>query len=106
VIEENRDVKDETERTMIATAVLVKPPARSSGANSSDAGSGRLLLFDPSGKNVVEVASGVREIHLINVSAGELTILYERNRRFVLAAFDSGSLAKRREQEIDIPLLK
>ena len=67
---------------------------------------GKLLLFDPSGKKVVEVANDVRVIHLTSLSGGELTILYERNRRLVLAAFDPGSLAKRGEQEIDIPQLK
>jgi len=37
---------------------------------------------------------------------GELIILYERDRRLVLATFDPGSLAKHREQEIDVPQLK
>ncbi len=48
----------------------------------------------------------MREIHLASLSGGELIILYERDRRLVLATFDPGSLAKRREQEIDVPQLK
>ena len=65
--------------------------------------SGKLLLFDPSGRTIVEVANNVRNIHPTSLSGGDLTILYERNRRMVLAAFDPGSLAKRGEQEIDVP---
>ena len=67
---------------------------------------GKLLLFAPPGKKVVEVANNVREMHLASLSGGELTILYERDRRLVLAAFDPESLAKRREQEIDVPQTK
>jgi hypothetical protein len=32
-----------------------------------------------------------------------LAIVFERNRRLVLATVDPGSLAKRSEQEIDVP---
>jgi hypothetical protein len=101
VIADSSDIIDDTDRNakrMIATAVLVK-----STMASPETAAGRLLLFDPPGRKIVEVASNVREIHLASLSGGELTILYERNRRFVLAAFDPGSLAKRREQEIDVP---
>jgi len=86
---------------MIATAVLVK-----STASSPEAAVGKLLLFDTTGKKVVEVANNVREMHLASLSGGELSILYERDRRLFLAAFDPESLAKRREQEIDVPQTK
>jgi hypothetical protein len=88
-------------RNMIATAVLVK-----TATGGSEPSAGKLLLFDNSGRKIVEVADNVREIHLASVSSGELTILYERNRHLVLATFDPGSLSKRSEQEIDIPQLK
>jgi hypothetical protein len=104
VIGQSSDVTDETDRNarrMIASAVLVKPTA-----GSPETAAGRLLLFDPPGRKVVEVASNVREIHLASLSGGELIILYERDRRLVLATFDPGSLAKHREQEIDVPQLK
>jgi hypothetical protein len=52
------------------------------------------------------VASDVRELHLTSLSGGELTILFERNRRLVVAAFDPVSLTKRAEQEINVPQLK
>jgi hypothetical protein len=93
--------KIENPRKMIATAVLVKP-----ATGSSEPSSGKLLLFDNSGRKIVEVADNVREIHLASASNGELTIVYERNRHLVLAMFDPASLSKRSEQEIDIPQLK
>jgi hypothetical protein len=84
----------------IATAVLVKPPS-----DSPENASGRLLMFDPTGRKIVEVANNVRELHLASLSGGEVRILLERNRHFVLATFDPASLAKRGEQEIGVPQL-
>jgi hypothetical protein len=81
--------------------VLVKPQVDGQVTDK-----GRLILFDPPGRKVVEVADGVQEIQVASVAAGELTILYKQDRRLVLAAFDSGTLAKRREQQIDVPQLK
>ena len=104
VISESSDITDRIDantRRMIATAVLVKP-----AKGSPEIAPGRLLLFDPTGKKVVEVASNARDVHLASLSGGELSILYERDRRLVLAAFDPGSLAKRSEQEIDVPQVK
>jgi hypothetical protein len=104
VIGDSYDVVDDTDRKakrVIATAVLVKPPT-----GPPEITSGKLLLFDPPGRKVVEVANNVRDIHLVSLSSGEVTILYERDRRLVLSAFDPGSLDKRREQEIDVPQLK
>jgi hypothetical protein len=101
IISDSSDITEGTNgnaKRMIATAVLVK-----SATGSTESTPGRLLLFDFSGKTIVEVANNVREIHLTSLSGGDLTILYERNRRLVFAAFDPGSLAKRGEQEIDVP---
>ena len=103
VIAETLDIADETDRYRkrnLATAVLVR-----SITNSSDT-PGKLLLFDLPGKNVVEVANDVGEIQLASLSGNDLTILYERNRRLVLAVFDPATLAKRKEQEIEIPAIK
>ena len=103
VISEITDITDEknssTER-VIATAAVIK------SADSSEDTVGRLVLYNSSGKTLVEVANKVREVHLASYSDDELTILYERNRRFVLAGFDPGSLARRKELEIEVPLLK
>jgi hypothetical protein len=104
VIWESSDVPDEKDpktKRIIATAALVKP-----AIDRPDTVNGRLLLFEPSGKKTVDVANDVREIHVASLFGGELTILYERERRLVLAAFDPGSLAKKREQKIEVPQLK
>ncbi len=97
------EIIDETntsaERTL-ATSALVQP------ADAPDDTPGRLVLYNPSGKLIVEVANNVKKIHLASFSDGEITILYERNRRFVLAEFDPNSLARKKEQEIDVVQLK
>jgi hypothetical protein len=95
------DDTDRKAKRVIATAVLVTPTT-----SPTQITTGKLLLFDPPGRKVVEVANNVRDIHLASLSSGEVTILYERERRLVLSAFDPGSLTKRREQEIDVPQLK
>jgi hypothetical protein len=105
VISDNSDITTEgTERNskrLIATAVLVK-----SSTDSPENSAGRLLLFDATGRKIIDVASNVRELHLTSLTGGDLTIVFERNRRLVLATFDPGLLAKRGEQEISVPQLK
>ncbi|MGA9040584.1 MAG: hypothetical protein WB421_08625 [Terriglobales bacterium] len=102
VIADSTEINDERDakgtRT-VATAVLVMP-----ASNSAEAG-GRLLLFDPTARNIVEAATNVRAIQLAAFSGGELTVLYERKRHLVLAEFDPQSLARKSEQEIDVPQL-
>ena len=85
----------------MATVVLVKK--RGSALEAAD---GRLLLFNPSGKNVVEIADGVRTMHAATLLHGDVTVLFERQRRLFLVTFDPGSLAKRREQQLEVPQLK
>ena len=104
VIGERSDVKDEKDprrERIVATAVLVKPRT-----DHPESATGRLLVFDPSGKNVIEVATEVRDLHVATLNGGDLTLLYERGRHLVSAVFDPLSLAKKREQEIDVPQLK
>ena len=101
IVSDSSDITEGSDRSskrLIATAVLVKSPT-----GSPETAGGRILLFDASGRKIVEVASDVRELHLASLSGGELTVLFERNRRLVVAAFDPGSLTKRREQEIVVP---
>ena len=101
IVAENSDITEGAERSakrVIATVVLVK-----SATGSPETAGGRLLLFDASGQKIIEVASDVRELHLTSVSAGLLSILFERNRRLVVATFDPASLAKHAEQEIEVP---
>jgi hypothetical protein len=105
VITENSDVVKHDDQpktsTTLATAVLVKK--RGAVPEAAD---GKLLLFDPSGKNVVEVADAVRTIHAATLVHGDLAVLFERQRRLFLVSFDPVSLAKRREQEMSVPQLK
>jgi hypothetical protein len=58
----------------LATAALVKPTS-----NDPEVSSGRLLLFDPPGRKVMEVANGVRKLHVASYTNGEITLLYERD---------------------------
>jgi hypothetical protein len=68
---------------------------------------GRLILADPVGRQVQTVAEGVQEVNGVALNeAGELAILFSRNRKYVLTSFDSGSLKKKEEREIDVPKLK
>jgi len=95
-----RDGQSRTART-VATAVLVKERGP-----TLEAVDGRLLLFDPSGRNVVEVADGVRTLHTATLTDGDLTMLFERDRRLYLVTYAPDSLARRREQQMDVPQLK
>jgi hypothetical protein len=97
-IEEPQDTK---KARAVATVVLVKP-----ASGDPEVTKGELLLFDPAGKKIVRVANGVREMHIAALSGADLTIVYERDRRLVVASFDPGTLAKRVGQEIEIPPLK
>ncbi len=57
-------------------------------------------------RNTIEVANEVRDLHVASLMGNEIDLLYERNRRLVSAAFDSSSLAKKNEREIELPQLK
>jgi len=103
VIAEKSDVEDDRNvpaKRIIATVFLVKPRAIESPVT------GKLLVTDAGDSKMVEIANNVTDFHIASVNAGELIVIYERNRRLVLTAFDAGSLLKKREQEIQIPQLK
>jgi hypothetical protein len=57
-------------RRRVATVALVK-------ASDSDhqTGTGQLLLFGPAGRPVVEVADGVRALHVAALSSENITVL-------------------------------
>jgi len=104
VIEQRSDLKDvegDSKERLIATALLIAIPNSKSQPEPA-----RLVLFDASGKNLVEVANDVNNLQLATLSGNEIVLLYERNRHIVRATFDSSSLSKRREQEIEVPQLK
>jgi len=85
---------------LIATVVLVESPQYSENPV------GRLLLFDPTGKKVTEIADNVRRIDLAAFFEGHVRVLYEQNRKLVLTGFDPDSLAKLAEQQVEIPQLR
>jgi hypothetical protein len=95
------DEDDSKAKRIVATAALVKPTT-----GQLDVAKGKLLLFDPAAKHVIEVADAVRKIHVASVVNGEISLLYERDRRLVMARFDGATLARRGEEEIDVPQLK
>ena len=93
--------KEPNEKQVVVTAALVK-----SATETPESAIGKLLLFDPPGKRIVEVADHVRTIQVASIKGGELSILYERDKRLFLDVFDPRSIAKLREQEIEVPQLK
>lgn len=95
------DQKESSERRVVVTAILVK-----SASESPESAVARLLLYDPPGKKIVEVADNVRTIQVATIKGGELSILYDRDKRLLLDVFDPQSLAKLREQQVEVPLLK
>jgi len=97
----DQDHKESGEKQVIVTAVLVK-----SATESPESALGRLLLFDPAGKRIVEVADHVRTIQVATINRGELDVLYERDKRLFLDVYDPQSIGKLREQEIEVPQIK
>lgn len=83
----------------VATAALV----RSEGSDDTTA---RLILFDPTGRRVLEISEKVSEIHSSSSSEGKITILFGRNERVVRVTVDPASFTKLQEDEIEIPVLK
>jgi hypothetical protein len=104
-ITDNPDVvaheDDEKEKRIVATAALIK-----AASDQLDVATGKLLLFDPPAKKIVEVAAGVRKIHVVSLVNGEISLLYERERRLVMARYDATTLLRRGEEQIDVPQLK
>ena len=94
------DDQSKPKRT-VATVALVK-----ASDGDRQTGKGRLLLFGPSGTPIVEVADGVRALHVATLSGEQITVLYERDRQLVVASFAAASLAKLREQAMAVPPLK
>lgn len=104
VIGQRSDIKDdlgEAKEKLLATAALIEAESSQTAPSTN-----RLVLFDASGKNLVEVASEVSDLQLATLSGKEIVLLYERNRHLVRSTFDASSLVKRSEQQIEVPQLK
>ena len=104
VIEQRSDIKDdlgEAKEKLLATAALIEAESSQTAPSTN-----RLVLFDASGRTLVEVASEVSDLQLATLSGKEIVLLYERNRHLVRSTFDPSSLVKRSEQQIEVPQLK
>jgi hypothetical protein len=93
--------KDPNTGRVLVTTVLVKPVT-----SSPESTTGKLLLFDPPGTKIIEVADHVRTIQVAALEGDELSILYERDKQLFLIVFNPYSLAKLREQVIEVPQLR
>lgn len=89
----------------LVTVALVKPATEPIAAQT-----GRLLLLSPEGDRTLEVATGVREVsgHSLHVdptgvAPPRLSIVYERDRRFITAQYDVATLKLIRESELALP---
>ncbi len=102
VITESRGIEREEaggRKQLLALAGLVKP----AGADENLA-DGRLLVFDPTGRVVAPLSDGVRSLHLAAPGQGaEFIVMYERQRRFVVATLDPVTLKARSEHVLEIP---
>jgi hypothetical protein len=95
------DEDDARLKRIVAAAALVKP-----FGEQRDAATGRLLLCDPAGRRIIDIASGVRKLHVASVLNGVVTLLYERERHLMVAKYDGASLVKRGEEQVDVPQLE
>ncbi len=95
------DQEDGKSKRAVATVALVK-----AGDADRQTGTGALLVFGPSGTPIVQVADGVRALHVAALSGKQITVLYERDRQLVVALFEATSLAKQQEQTMPVPALK
>jgi hypothetical protein len=105
VIAESLEIEREAApnvKQVLAIAGLIKPL----GGDLRIA-EGRLLLFDPSGKTVEALADGVRTLHVAAIGQGsEYLVMYERQRKFVVATVDPVSLKARGQQVFEVPSLE
>jgi hypothetical protein len=101
-IDVRADVRESNEGRRIAEVILVKAVDRDASGDE-----GTLLLLDPTGRTVTTIAADVRAVNHAQLSIdGQINVLYERNRKYVLAKFDPTSLERQSEDELDVPQLK
>ncbi len=82
--------------------MLVKPYSA-----KSEASTGRLLVTDVTAEHITEVAPDVQNVHGVTLTpAGEIAVLFERDRKYEFALVDKSSLRKISERTITVPALK
>jgi hypothetical protein len=83
----------------LGMVALVKPYRE-----SAEASTGRLLMLDLTGLHVEQFASDVFALDGVTITpAGEIAVLFQKNRKYYLALFDRTTRAKRSEREIAVP---
>ena len=85
---------------VLATAVIVR------AADDDQSAAGRMLLFNRTGSEVVEVAKDATKIEVSALVGEDLVVIYDRKSKLVRATFDPASLSKRSEREVAVPILK
>ncbi len=104
VIAESLDIELEEgpdRKRLLAVAALVKP-----AVGDVSLVDGRLVVFDPAGAVVESLSEGVRRLHVANPGDGpELIVMFERQRRFVVATLDARTMKARSERVLEIPSL-
>ena len=83
----------------IATFALVKPSA-------PETQDGRLLLFDPTGRSIQEVAKDVAGVEATTYTKDEIAVLYRLRGSYMLSAFQRSTLAKVRDTPVTVPVIK
>ena len=82
-------------------------PARRGIEGDPPPATGKLLHFDPVDKVVRVLAEDARRLHVASVGpSGELLVLYERGRQFVIAQINATTLVLEHDQAFAIPALE
>ena len=97
--EEERESGD---RRQLAVVTLVKKK----GADS-ELDVGTLMIMDPEGRNSQVVSDGVRALsHAALTDDDRITLIFERQRKYVRAVIDRRSLKLESEVEVSVPALQ
>lgn len=88
-------------RRQLASVALVKL-----ATDDESDGTGTLLLVAADGARQLTISTGVRAVHSASVEAGTLRLLYEREKKLYLAAYESSTFQKSSETPIDVPSLQ
>lgn len=103
IVSHTEDIRPATdareERTPLASIALVKRSA-------DEAAPGELLVFDPTGAEIVSVGDGIRRIQAAFASGSEFLVVFERDAKYHVARFDAASRRKLGEAQIRVPALR
>lgn len=103
VIANSSEIVDETKtgerKPPLGMVALVKPY----GADAD----GRLLMLEMASLRSKEFAAGVHALDGVTITpAGDVAVLFQKNRQYYLALFDKTTLTKKSEREIAVPALR